>query len=224
MKLDIDTPLDCYSLAATARSEDSLESLIKNLDLVGSNAAFKNILYGVRIIVEGRNRRLTDFAEMVKDEDHEEEEDKIVINVYRDDLVETVVDIVRRSGFRKILRKRDSNYLIIDIPNPTENQLQEFAGETKRLERVTISTIARIKSDAVQRIKAGLEREYIEPLAAGPAKAHLEIMQRQAVRQAKLLGLKKRKSLIGNDYQYTDDDEEKLGKLLDKPIYNNFFI
>ena len=224
MKLDIETPLDCYSLAATARTEDSLLALIRDLDLVGSNVAFKNILYGVRIIVEGRNRRLTDFAEIISEEDHGEDESKIVINVYRDDIVPTVVDIVRRSGFHKILRRPDSNELILDIPSPTDNQLQEFSGETKRLERVAISTIARIKSDAVQRIKAGLEREYIEPLAAGPAKSHLENMQRQAVKQVRVLGLKKRKVIMGRDFQYSDDDEEKLGKILEKPIYNNFFI
>ena len=47
MKLDIDTPLDSYSLAAMARTEDILGFLVEDLNVVGSKDAFKNILYGV---------------------------------------------------------------------------------------------------------------------------------------------------------------------------------
>ena len=71
MKLDIDTPLDSYSLAAMARTEDILGFLVEDLNVVGSKDAFKNILYGVRLIVEGKNRRLSDFSEIINEEDDE---------------------------------------------------------------------------------------------------------------------------------------------------------
>ena len=66
MKIDVDSPLDSYSLAAMARTEDALSFLIQDLGVVGSKEAFKNVLYGVRLVVEGKNRRLTDFSEIVK--------------------------------------------------------------------------------------------------------------------------------------------------------------
>ena len=71
MKLDIDTPLDSYSLAAMARTEDILGFLVEDLNVVGSKDAFKNILYGVRLIVEGKNRRLSDFSEIINEDDDE---------------------------------------------------------------------------------------------------------------------------------------------------------
>ena len=43
MKLDTDTPLDSYSLAAMARTEDILGFLVDDLNVVGSKDAFKNI-------------------------------------------------------------------------------------------------------------------------------------------------------------------------------------
>ena len=71
MKLDIDAPLDSYSLAAMARTEDILGFLVEDLNVVGSKDAFKNILYGVRLIVEGKNRRLSDFSEIINEDDDE---------------------------------------------------------------------------------------------------------------------------------------------------------
>ena len=56
MNIDIDSPLDSYSLAAMARTEDIISFLINDLAVVGSKAAFKNVLYGVRLIVEGKNK------------------------------------------------------------------------------------------------------------------------------------------------------------------------
>jgi len=73
MKIDVDSPLDSYSLAAMARTEDALGFLIQGLGVVGSKDAFKNILYGVRLVVKGKIRRLTDFSEIVKMEEGKKE-------------------------------------------------------------------------------------------------------------------------------------------------------
>ena len=229
MKLDIDAPLDSYSLAAMARTEDILGFLVEDLNVVGSKDAFKNILYGVRLIVEGKNRRLSDFSEIINEDDDENTDqkdkstDSFKINVFRENLMEDIIFIIKQNGFKQVNRVNDSTHILIKIPEPTQNQLNEFAGETKRIERSAISRIARIKSDAIQRIKAALEREYIEPHMAVPAKAHLENIQQSAVYEIKLIGLKKRKTLLGRFFSYTDQEEKKLGKKLEKSPHNNLF-
>ena len=89
MKSDNDGPLDSYSLAAMARTEDILSFLVEDLDVVGSKDAYKNILYGVRLIVEGKNRRLSDFSEIINDEEDNNIEqkqkntDNFKINIFR---------------------------------------------------------------------------------------------------------------------------------------------
>ena len=229
MKFDADTPLDSYSLAAMARTEDILSFLVEDLDVVGSKDAYKNILYGVRLIVEGKNRRLSDFSEIINEEEEEENSskkqslDSFRINIFRENLIDDIISIIKQNGFKQVNRIVNSTHILIKIPEPTQNQLNEFAGETKRIERSAISRIARIKSDAIQRIKAALEREYIEPHVAVPAKAHLENIQQSAVSEIRLIGLKKRKTLLGRFFSYTDEEEKKLGKKLEKSPHNNLF-
>ena len=229
MKSDNDGPLDSYSLAAMARTEDILSFLVEDLDVVGSKDAYKNILYGVRLIVEGKNRRLSDFSEIINDEEDNNIEqkqkntDNFKINIFRENLVDDIITTIKQNGFKEVNRIKDTTHILIKIPEPTQNQLNEFAGETKRIERSAISRIARIKSDAIQRIKAALQREYIEPHVAVPAKAHLENIQQSAVSEIRLIGLKKRKTLLGRFFSYTDDEEKKLGKRLEKSPHNNLF-
>ena len=230
MKYESDTPLDSYSLAAMARTEDILSFLVEDLNIIGSKETYKNILYGVRLIVEGKNRRLSDFSEII-DEDEEDQsinkknksDDYFIINIFRENLINNIIIIIKQHGFKQIKRIENSTQILIKIPEPTQNQLNEFAGETKRIERSAISRIARIKSDAIQRIKAALEREYIEPHVAVPAKAHLENIQQSAVSEIRLIGLKKRKTLLGKFFSYTDEEEKKLGKKLEKSPHNNLF-
>ena len=227
MKLDTDTPLDSYSLAAMARTEDILGFLVDDLNVVGSKDAFKNILYGVRLIVEGKNRRLSDFSEIINEDEDEDKnnklEDSFKINVFRENLIEDVISIIKQNGFKQVNRIKNSTHIIIKIPEPTQNQLNEFAGETKRIERSAISRIARIKSDAIQRIKAALEREYIEPHVAVPAKAHLENIQQSAVSEIRLIALITSKSLLRRFFNYSDEEEKKLGKKLEKSPHNDLF-
>ena len=227
MKSDNDGPLDSYSLAAMARTEDILSFLVEDLDVVGSKDAYKNILYGVRLIVEGKNRRLSDFSEIINEEEEnnikQKNTDNFKINIFRENLVDDIITIIKQNGFKEVNRIKDTTHILIKIPEPTQNQLNEFAGETKRIERSAISRIARIKSDAIQRIKAALQREYIEPHVAVPAKAHLENIQQSAVSEIRLIGLKKRKTLLGRFFSYTDDEEKKLGKKLEKSPHNNLF-
>ena len=229
MKSDNDGPLDSYSLAAMARTEDILSFLVEDLDVVGSKDAYKNILYGVRLIVEGKNRRLSDFSEIINEEEENnikqknKNTDNFKINIFRENLVDDIITTIKQNGFKEVNRIKDTTHILIKIPEPTQNQLNEFAGETKRIERSAISRIARIKSDAIQRIKAALQREYIEPHVAVPAKAHLENIQQSAVSEIRLIGLKKRKTLLGRFFSYTDDEEKKLGKRLEKSPHNNLF-
>ena len=228
MKSDLDSPLDSYSLAAMARTEDILGYLVSDLEIVGSKDAFKNVLYGVRLVVEGKNRRLTDFSEIINPEEDDtsskkEDESSFKINVFREDIIQNVINIIKEAGFKTVKRIKDSTHLWIKIPEPTQNQLNEFAGETKRIERAAISKIARVKSDAVQRIKAALEREYIEPHVAVPAKANLEDIQKSAVNNIKLIGLRKRKAILGKFFAYTDEEEKRIGAALEKSSYKNLF-
>ena len=53
---------DSYSLEAEANMEVCLENLIENLKSVGSADAYKNALFGIKLMVEKKQRRLSDLS------------------------------------------------------------------------------------------------------------------------------------------------------------------
>ena len=121
MKSDLDSPLDSYSLAAMARTEDILGYLVSDLEIVGSKDAFKNVLYGVRLVVEGKNRRLTDFSEIINPEEDDnssqkEDESSFKINVFREDIIQNVINIIKAAGFKPVKRIKDSTHVWKKIP------------------------------------------------------------------------------------------------------------
>jgi len=199
------------------RSNHKIDSLIK---ISKGGAGVKRVAF----LLPNDKKEAQLAAHFIKDDDKKNKsEDSFKINVFRENLIEDVISIIKQNGFKQVTRVKNSTHIIIKIPEPTQNQLNEFAGETKRIERSAISRIARIKSDAIQRIKAALEREYIEPHVAVPAKAHLENIQQSAVFEIRLIGLKKRKSLLGRFFSYSDEEEKKLGKKLEKSPHNDLF-
>ena len=98
-----------------ARTEDILGFLVEDLNVVGSKDAFKNILYGVRLIVEGKNRRLSDFSEIINEDDDEniDQNDKSTnsfkINVFRENLIEDIISIIKQNGFKQVNRVKNSD-------------------------------------------------------------------------------------------------------------------
>ena len=126
MKLNFDSPLDSYSLAAMARTEDTLTFLVGDLDIVGSKNAYKNILYGVRLIVEGKNRRLSDFSEIIEDDEdennnrNEKDIDSFKINVFRENLIKDIISIIKQNGFKNVSKIKDSTHILIKIPEPSQ--------------------------------------------------------------------------------------------------------
>ena len=154
---------------------------------------------------------------------NKEEKDSFIVNVFREEIIPNVIKIIKKAEFKTVERIKNSTQLCIKIPEPNHNQLSEFSGEVKRIERATISKIARIKSDAVQRIKSALEREYIEPHLAVPANSNLEDIQSYAVNNIKLIGLRKRKSILGKFFSYANEEERRVGQVLKKSSYRNLF-
>ena len=100
-----------------ARTEDILSFLVEDLDVVGSKDAYKNILYGVRLIVEGKNRRLSDFSEIINEEEEEENSskkslDSFRINIFRENLIDDIISIIKQNGFKQVNRIVNSTHIL----------------------------------------------------------------------------------------------------------------
>ena len=59
--------------------------------------------------------------------------DSFRINIFRENLIDDIISIIKQNGFKQVNRIVNSTQILIKIPEPTQNQLNEFAGETKEL-------------------------------------------------------------------------------------------
>ena len=66
------------------------------------------------------------------------------------------------------------------------------------------------------RLKAGLENEYIDPPTAGKATKKLDNLFDKYAELAKLHTLKKRKDLLGNQFEVENKEEAELLEKLKK--------
>ena len=81
--------------------------------------------------------------------------------------------------------------------------------------------MASIKSDALQRIQAAIKAEYIEPAVSRRASLQLDDLIENATTHATILGLIRRKQLIGGGLTFENPDEESLYKRINYRAYQD---
>ena len=93
--------------------------------------------------------------------------------------------------------------------------------EIKRVTKSSLSKLASIKSDALQRVQAAIKAEYIEPKESKTATLQLDDLIMQASQHAGVLGLIRRKQLIGGGLTFEGPDEEALYKRINDRAYKD---
>ena len=206
---------DSYSLEAEANMETCLENLIEGLKSVGSADAYKNALFGIKMIVDKKQRRLSDLSSIGPGPVPR----SLELMVFSRELIPQIVKEIKSSGFRNVQANEVLQKVVVVVPKPTLEELQQVADEVARITRSTIGQIAKIKSNSAMRLKAGLENEYIDPPTAGKATKKLDNLFDKFAELTKLYTLKKRKDLLGKEFEPENKEEiELLEKLKKKKL------
>ena len=211
---------DTYSTALSARAEDIIDKYVKDLELAGSGEAFKNVLYGVRVMVEGRNRFLNDLAEVLANEDSDS---KFTVRVHRPDLVDEVIKTLKDSDYSRSKREPGTNDISVIISHKTDQQLEDMANDIKRMEKSAIGNASKLKLDTLQRIKAAIDKEYIEPKDAFYARNQIEQTANEINEFIKVLSIKKRHKFLADNLELDDAEEKRLFGEIHKPQYRAYF-
>lgn len=206
---------DSYSQEAEANMETCLENLIEGLKSVGSADAYKNALFGIKMIVDKKQRRLSDLSSIGPGPVPR----SLELMVFSRELIPQIVKEIKSSGFRNVQANEVLQKVVVVVPKPTLEELQQVADEVARITRSTIGQIAKIKSNSAMRLKAGLENEYIDPPTAGKATKRLDNLFDKFAELTKLYTLKKRKDLLGKEFEPENKEEiELLEKLKKKKL------
>ena len=211
---------DTYSTALSARAEDIIFKYVKDLEQAGSGEAFKNVLYGIRVMVEGRNRFLNDLAEVIA---HEDTDSKFTVRVHRPDLTDQVVQTLKDADYPRSKREPGTNDVTVIISHKTDQQLEDMANDVKRMEKSALGAATGLKLDTLQRIKAAIDKEYIEPKDAFHARNQIEQTSNEINEFIKVLSLKKRYKFLDDDLDLSDPEEKRLFGDIHKPQYRSYF-
>ena len=208
---------DSYSLEAEANMETCLENLIEGLKSVGSADAYKNALFGIKMIVDKKQRRLSDLSSIGPGPLPR----SLELMVFSRELIPQIVKEIKAAGFRNVQANEVLQKVVVVVPKPTLEELQQVADEVARITRSTIGQIAKIKSNSAMRLKAGLENEYIDPPTAGKATKKLDNLFDKFAELTKLYTIKKRKDLLGKEFEPENKEEIELLEKLKKTKLKN---
>ena len=200
---------DSYSQEANENMKVSIENLVTNLTQVGSADAYKNALFGLKIMVDKRPRRITDVANV----EPGLKPRSLDLMVYSRELIPLVVEEIKLAGFKNVTSDIELQRVTIIVPAPTLEDLERIEDDLDRVARSTVSNLTKVKANSSQRLKAGLENEYIEVAEAGKARKNLDEIIDHYVEIAKLHVLKKRIKVMGKYFQPKPEDEKLMKKL-----------
>jgi len=218
MQLDMKLSDDSYSMAARERMVIEIDALIGRLNEVGSALAILNLFRRADIEVEGKKRRLRDFAEIDLGPDPMAGTFKVII--HNPVAIAGAVAILKENQFINIDMSSKRELKVVK-PRLTVQQEDDLETEVKRVTKSTLAKLAAIKSDALQRVQAAIKAEYIEPADAKKSTLQLDQLIIDASTHAGVLGLIRRKQLIGGGLTFEGPDEEALYKRINDRVYKD---
>ena len=221
MDLGIEEYEDSYSSACKNRMEDMLDNYIKSLDELASLNTLKNILYGVRVVIDYRNRHLTDFAEVNLEKDPKAR--FFSVSITRKDIIRDVRRVMRTAGFDEMKLDEETMTLWVFINKPTFDQRNEVALEASRLDRAIKQRVANVKRDTLERLRAAVDREYIEELDIKPTLERIEIICARTMVLITLISIRRKKQIMGSFFVFDNKDEEELWEQENTDFLKKFF-
>ena len=165
-----------------------------------------------------KNRRVSDFVEMIYDEFTKGKSVRVVIK--RDELIDPITTIIKEAGFSKVIRVGRTNMLDVKIPKPTFEQLEALSEKVDQMRTSSINKATAIKADSLQRIKAGMDKEYLEAPEAKKATEQIELVLREVALHIRVIARIKQKKMLKDQFVWEDKEQRLIIEpLMKKGIY-----
>ena len=97
-------------------------------------------------------------------------------------------------------------------------QLEEMGDDLIRRTNSYCTRLMKIKTNTALRIRAAMEKEYIDQRIAGIATKKIDANVERVTKEIKLIGLYKRKQILGSFFKTVERDDAELLKIVTKRI------
>ena len=202
-----------YSPESIANMESALEEFIVSLLDIRPEDANIAVFRGLKITLQGRPKRLAELGNVESPDNPM----KIELMIYNKEQIEQVLEFIKQNGFPA---KNDSGsqFIHIRVPKPSRMQLEELGDEVIRRTNTACTRLMKIKTNTGLRIRAAMEKEYIDQRISGIALKKIDNALERITKEMKIVGVIKRKAILGSYFKTIERDDADLLKVINKRI------
>ena len=202
-----------YSPEAIANMENALEEFIVSLMEIKPEDANIAVFKGLKLTITGRPRRLSDLGNVESPDDPM----KIELMIYNKEQIDLVLEFIKDNGF-PAKNEPGSQFIHIRVPKPSRMQLEELGDEVIRRTNSACTRLMKIKTNTGLRIRAAMEKEYIDQRISGFAVKKIDNALERITKEMKIIGVMKRKSILGSFFKTIERDDAEIIKFINKRI------
>ena len=202
-----------YSPEAIANMENALEEFIVSLIEIKPEDANIAVFRGLKLTLKGRPRRLAELGNVESPDDPM----KIELMIYNKEQIEEVLEFIKKNGF-PAKNEPGSQFIHIRVPKPSRMQLEELGDEVIRRTNSACTRLMKIKTNTALRIRAAMEKEYIDQRISGIAVKKIDNALERITKEMKIVGVMKRKAILGSFFKTIERDDADIVKVVNKRV------
>ena len=203
---------DSYSAEALANMENYIISFGTLIKDVGSSEGFKNALFGMKVMVEKKPRRIADLSKIYAGKAPR----TLELLVFSREHIPLIVAEIKAHEFKNVKADVQQQLVTVTVPKPTLDDLTAMEDQIATMSRSAISSLTKIRGNTSQRLKAALENEFIDGVTMHNSRNKVDAVYDKYVKLVKLHSLKKRKSILGSYFEPKNEEERLLLPELNK--------
>ena len=202
-----------YSPEAIANMDNALEEFAVSLTEIRPEDANIAVFRGLKLTLKGRPRRLAELGNVESPDDPM----KIELMIYNKEQIEEVLEFIKKNGF-PAKNEPGSQFIHIRVPKPSRMQLEELGDEVIRRTNSAATRLMKIKTNTGLRIRAAMEKEYIDQRISGVALKKIDNALERITKEMKIIGVMKRKTILGSFFKTIERDDGEIIKIINKRI------
>ena len=203
---------DSYSAEALANMENYIISFGAMIKDVGSSEGFKNALFGMKVMIDKKPRRVADITKIYTGRAPR----TLDLLVFNREHIQLIVAEIKESGLKNVKADSQQQLITVVVPKPTLDDLTAMEDQVAGMSRSAISSLTKIRGNTSQRLKAALENEFIDGVTMNNSRNKVDAVYDKYVKLVKLHALKKRKTILGSYFEPKNEEERLLLPELNK--------
>ena len=197
---------DSYSAEALQNMENFMFTFGDSIKDIGSEDAFKNALFGMKVMIEKKPRRIADLAKVYVGTKPR----TLEVMPFSREHVELIAKEIKQNNLKNVQHDVQQQLIRVTVPKPTLDDLTAMEDQIATISRSAISSLVKIRANTSARVKAAVENEFIDGLTAQASTKKVDAVYDKYVLLVKLHSIKKRKSILGSYYEPKDNEEKSL--------------